>query len=51
VEALKEGQRVIALHDPNVLKLKMEDMIEERFLRNLDESGALDRIYSSYGAK
>ena len=30
LEALKQAQRVIALHDPNVLKLKMDDMIEER---------------------
>jgi len=51
LDAMKQAQRVIALHDPNVLKLKMEDIIEERFLRKLDESGALDRIYSSYGAK
>jgi ABC-type nitrate/sulfonate/bicarbonate transport system substrate-binding protein len=51
LEAMKQAQRLIALHDPNVLKLKMEDLIEERFLRKLDESGALDRIDSTYGVQ
>ena len=51
VAAIKSMQRVMALDDPKVLNVKVEEMIEERFLRKLDESGALDRIYSAYGVK
>jgi ABC-type nitrate/sulfonate/bicarbonate transport system substrate-binding protein len=41
--ALKKMQRIIAIHDARVLKLKIEDLIEDRFLRKLDENGTIDR--------
>jgi len=51
VEAMQNMQRVMALHDPKVLNLKLADLIEERFVRKLDESGVIDRLYSTYGVK
>jgi len=51
VDRLKNMQRVMALHDPEMLKLKVEDVIEDRFVRKLDESGVIDRLYSTYGVK
>jgi len=51
VDRLKNMQRVMALHDPEMLKLKVEDVIEDRFVRKLDESGVIDRLYSTYEVK
>ncbi len=51
VERLRNMQRIMSLHDPKVLSLKVEDLIEDRFVRKLDESGTIDRLYSSYGVK
>jgi len=51
VEAMQNMQRVMALHDPKVLSLKLADLIEERFVRKLDQSGVIDRLYSTYGVK
>ena len=51
VEKLKNLQRVMALHDPQVLKLNVEGLVQDRFIRSLDESGAIDRLYSSYGIR
>lgn len=51
VEAMQNMQRVMAFHDPKVLNLKLADLIEERFVRKLDESGMIDRLYSAYGVQ
>jgi hypothetical protein len=51
VDGLKNMQRVMALHDPKVLNLKAGNLIEDRFVRKLDESGEIDRLYSTYGVK
>ena len=51
VERLRSMQKVMALHEPKVLSVKVEDVIEDRFVRKLDESGTIDRLYSSYGVK
>ena len=49
VERLRNMQRIMSLHDPKVLKVKIEDLIDSRFVRNFDESGFIDRTYRSYG--
>lgn len=49
--ALKKMQGIIAIHDARVLKLKIEDLIEDRFVRKLDENGAIDHLYAAYGVK
>jgi ABC-type nitrate/sulfonate/bicarbonate transport system substrate-binding protein len=51
VERLKSMQRVMALHEPKVLGVKVEDVIEDRFVRKLDESGTIGRLYNTYGVK
>ena len=50
-ERLRSMQRIMALHDPKVLDVRVEDLLEDRFVRKLDESGVIDRLYSSYGVK
>jgi ABC-type nitrate/sulfonate/bicarbonate transport system substrate-binding protein len=44
VEQLRNMQKVMALHDPKVLGVKVEDLIDDRFVRKLDESGVIDRL-------
>ncbi len=51
VERLKSVQKVMAVHDPKVLDVRVEDLVEDRFVRKLDERGVIDRLYSSHGLK
>jgi len=48
--ALKKMQRVISIHNPRVLDLKIEDLIEDRFVRALDANGTVDRLYAAHGS-
>lgn len=51
IERLKGVQKVMAIHDAKVLDVRVEDLLEDRFVRKLDESGVIDRLYSTYGVK
>lgn len=43
--------RLMKTRNPKVAKVKPEDVIEDRILRKLNESGFIDDIYAQYGAK
>ena len=45
---LRDMQRVMARHDPTVLTVKIEDLVDDRLVRKLEESGEIDRLYSTY---
>ena len=49
LDTLKQMQRIIGTHDRRVLDVPLERLIDDRFVRALDESGAIDRIYGHYG--
>lgn len=51
IEAMQNMQRVIGLADRRVLNIKIEELSDDRFVRKLDQSGAIDRLYESYGVK
>ena len=51
IGSLREMQRIIALHDVAVLNVRLEDVVDDRLLRKLDEAGVIDRLYAAYGAK
>ncbi len=51
ITAMQNMQRVMALNDPKVFNVKIEDLADDRFVRRLDESGAIDHLYASYGVK
>jgi ABC-type nitrate/sulfonate/bicarbonate transport system substrate-binding protein len=51
VAAAQDYRRVLALNDPRVLDVKIEDLMDERFVRKLEETGAIDRTLSHYGIK
>ncbi len=51
VEALKNGQRIMRILNPQVGQVKVEELIEDKFIRKLDESGFIDRLYKNYGGR
>ena len=51
VEGLRNIQRLMKLRSPSVEKVKAEDMIDDRILHRLDQSGFIDRIYAAQGLK
>jgi hypothetical protein len=48
-DTLKRMQQIIGTHDRRVLDVALERLIDDRFVRALDENGAIGRIYSHYG--
>jgi hypothetical protein len=46
IESLKKVQKIMTMYDPKVQNLNMDELIEERFVRRLDESGPIDQLYS-----
>ncbi len=51
VGALRNAQRMMMIVNPQVGQIKVEELIEARFVRKLDESGFIDRLYRSYGGR
>ncbi len=51
VEGLRNIQRLMKLRNPAVEKLNVEEMIDDRILRRLDQSGFIDALYRSYGVR
>jgi hypothetical protein len=45
LEGLRNAQRLMALQNPKIAALKMEDLIDSRFVRKLDEKGFIDELY------
>jgi len=48
---LRNVQRLMKLRNPNVEKVKVEDLVDDRFMRKLDQSGFIDEMYAKYGVK
>ena len=51
VEGIRNIQRLMKLRNPAAEKVKVEEMIDDRILRRLDESGFIDALQSAYGTK
>ena len=51
LEGLRNAQRLMALQNPKIATVKVEELIESRFVRKLDESGFIDRLYSANPAR
>jgi NitT/TauT family transport system substrate-binding protein len=47
LEGMRSAQRLMALQNPKIGGLKTEELIDARFIRNLDESGFIDRLYGA----
>jgi len=51
LEAIRNIRRLIALYDPKVGGVRVEDLIEPRFIRKLTESGFIEKMTVAYGGK
>jgi ABC-type nitrate/sulfonate/bicarbonate transport system substrate-binding protein len=47
LDGLRSAQRLMAQQNPKIAALKVEDLIDARFVRKLDESGFIDRLYGA----
>jgi hypothetical protein len=50
VEGLRNVQRLLKTRTPKVGDLKVEDVIDGRIARRLEESGFIERAFASQGA-
>jgi hypothetical protein len=46
VDSLRNIQRMMATLNPKVASVKVEEVIDNRFIRKLDESGFIDSLYA-----
>ena len=44
--ALAKMQSIMAMHDPRVLTVDVEKLVDDRFVRNMDESGAIAQLFA-----
>jgi ABC-type nitrate/sulfonate/bicarbonate transport system substrate-binding protein len=51
LEGMRNIHRLLRMHNPNIDKIKPEQLIDDRFMRKLDDSGFLSRMYNAYGLK
>ena len=51
LDALRNIRRLMALQNPKVANVKVEDLVDSRMIRKLDESGFIDRVGAAYGLK
>lgn len=47
LEGLRNAQRLMSLQNPKIGTIKIEDLVDPRFVRKLDESGFIDRLYAA----
>ena len=50
LEGLRNAQRLMKIRNPKGGEVKVEDVIDSRLMRKLDESGFIDKMYANYGA-
>lgn len=49
IERLRDMQRLMLTARPAVRDVSVADVVDDRFVRKLDESGFIDRTYAQYG--
>jgi NitT/TauT family transport system substrate-binding protein len=47
LEGLRNIQRLMKIRNPKVENTKVEELVDDRILRKLDESGFIDRLYNT----
>jgi ABC-type nitrate/sulfonate/bicarbonate transport system substrate-binding protein len=48
---LRNVQRLMKLRNPSVEKVKVEELVDDRFMKKLDQSGFIDEMYARYGVR
>jgi ABC-type nitrate/sulfonate/bicarbonate transport system substrate-binding protein len=51
LEALRNIKRLMAVQSPKAANVKVEELIDARLIRKLDENGYMDKVAASYGLK
>jgi hypothetical protein len=51
LDGLRNAQRLMALQNPKIAGLKVEELIDSRFVRRLDEDGFIDQLYSRQSSR
>ena len=51
IDALRNVRRLMATQNPKVANVKIEELIDNRIIRKLDENGYMDKVASSYNLK
>jgi NitT/TauT family transport system substrate-binding protein len=51
LEALRNIRRLMAVQNPKAANVKVEELIDSRLIRKLDESGYIDKVAATYGLK
>jgi ABC-type nitrate/sulfonate/bicarbonate transport system substrate-binding protein len=49
LDTLKRMQRIMGTHDRRVLDVDLERLVDDRFVRTVDETGVIGRIYGRHG--
>lgn len=49
VDGMRNVQRLLAMQNPRIGEINIEDLIDSRFIKKLDDSGFFDRLYASAG--
>jgi ABC-type nitrate/sulfonate/bicarbonate transport system substrate-binding protein len=51
LEGLRNIRRLLAVLNPKAANVKIEELVDSRLIRKLDESGFIDKVGMSYGLK
>jgi hypothetical protein len=50
MEGMRNLQRLLKPRNPKIADVKVEDVVDNRVMRKLDESGFIDRAFAAQGA-
>ena len=51
IEGMRNIQRLMKIGNPKLGELNVEELIDDRIVRKLDESGFINRLYDTYGRR
>ena len=47
IDGLRNVQRLMKVQSPKIGEVKIEDLVDSRFIRKLDESGFIDSLFTT----
>ena len=50
MDGMRNLQRLLKPRNPKIGELKIEDIVDNRIMRKLDDSGFIDRTFAAYGS-
>jgi len=51
LEGMRNIRRLMATLNPKIASVKVEDLIDSRMIRKLEENGFIDKMAANYGVK